>query len=130
MSSSTIFIVEDDPIYTELLSIVLAKNGFNKVRNFSSGEDSLKAIGEKPSIVLLDFSLGGLNGLDVLKIIREESPKTKVIMLTAVDDELVKEKCLQSGAAGFITKNSKDPEHLTKNLLPLIKKKGFFSIFS
>ena len=84
----------------------------------------------KPRLVLLDFTLGGLNGLDVLKHIKKDYPKTDVVMLTAVEDEMVEQKCLEEGAISYIHKDPDGLEILKNDVIPNYKSSGLFSFFN
>lgn len=126
MARPKAFIVDDDPSFIKLLENELNKAKFTPYESYLSGEDCLANIGSKPKIVLLDFSLGGLNGLDVLRNIKEKSPKTHVIMLTAVEDDMVKQKCLEAGASNYILKDPDGLERLQEEVFPKYKS-GLFS---
>lgn len=127
MARPKAFIVDDDPTFVKLLENELNKASFTPYESYASGEDCLENISAKPRIVLLDFSLGGLNGLDVLKTIKKKSPKSAVIMLTAVEDDMVKQKCFEAGANHYINKDPNGLERLAKEVFP--KYKGGFLSF-
>jgi DNA-binding response OmpR family regulator len=58
----------------------------------------------KPDVVLLDIQMPGLDGLQALKRIKEQYPKTKVIMVTAVETQEKIEAAMRLGADNYITK--------------------------
>ena len=62
-----VFIVEDDPIFAELLIGIIEERGFAHIKTFFSGDDCLKEIHKKPSLVLMDYNLNGEKGIDTLK---------------------------------------------------------------
>lgn len=126
MAKPKAFIVDDDPTFVKLLEKTLDKAAFTPYETYDSGEKCLQNIGHKPKLILLDFMLGGLNGLDVLRRIKESSKKTEVVMLTAVEDEMVKEKCIEAGASNYIIKDPDGLERLENEVLPKYKG-GFFS---
>lgn len=126
MAKPKAFIVDDDPVFVKLLENQLTKSDFTPFETYMSGEDCLANIQHKPRVVLLDFSLGGLNGLDVLRKIKEVSPRTDVVMLTAVEDDMVKQKCLEAGASNYIIKDPNGIERLQTEVLPKFKG-GFLS---
>ncbi len=70
--------------------------------------DGLQAIEKHrdcgPDVTLLDITMPNMDGLECLCRIKEESPQARVIMLSAVQDPETIEKCLASGAAGFLQK--------------------------
>lgn len=74
----------------------------------------LDLVREKPwDLVLLDISMPGRNGLDALKEIKAERPRTLVLILSAHPEEQFAVRCLKAGAAGYITKN-RAPEELVQ----------------
>jgi CheY-like chemotaxis protein len=102
--SLKIFIVEDNEVYSQMLDYKLKESGLDDVTVFNSGEDCLSHISEKPNLVLLDFSLKGLNGLDTLNQIKKDSPKSEVIVLTGLENKKVAEQCRDAGAIEFLSK--------------------------
>jgi CheY-like chemotaxis protein len=129
MAKVKVFIVDDDPTFTKLLERELDQAKLTPYETYASGEACLQNLRHRPRLILLDFTLGGLNGLDVLKAIKEKSPRTDVIMLTAVEDEAVKQKCLAAGAINYINKDPDGLERLRKEVVPQYKTSGLFSLF-
>ena len=105
MNQPTIFIIEDDPVYSKVINLMLSKNGYSNVHSFSSGEEAIKSLSLNPHFIILDFSLGGLNGLDILKMIKKKNPSSKVIILTSVTNEELAERCIEFGAMHYLEKN-------------------------
>ena len=107
MSAESIVIIEDDSTIRNILSITLKGSGFPIVKEAESGDDGLRLVKElKPSIVLLDLMLPGLDGFTVCKKIREnpETASIPVIMLTARSEEEDIIRGLEYGADDYITK--------------------------
>ena len=77
-----------------------------EVFNATSGKEALKIVRkERPRIVLLDINMGGgMDGIEVLKKIKETEKDTIVIMVTAVKDDDVMQKAKELGADDYITK--------------------------
>lgn len=130
MAKVRVFIVDDDPTFSKLLEHELKQAGCDKYKMFESGEDCLANLKDKPKLVLLDFSLGGLNGLDVLKQIKETIPRTDVIIFTGLEDEAVKEKCMAEGASNYILKDPDGLERFRDDIIPKYLRKGFFSFLN
>ena len=130
MSKPKVFIVDDEPSFIKLLEHQLDDAKLTPYETYISGEECLKNMHHKPRLVLLDFTLGGLNGLDVLKRIKEEYPRTDVVMLTAVEDDDVEQKCLAAGASNYIHKDPDGLERLKSEVIPKYKGKGLFSFFN
>ena len=81
--------------------------------------------------MILDFSLEGLNGLDVLVEVKKQSKNTKVIIYTAIDDKNLAQKCIDEGAEIYIVKNDEGLAKLDKIVKTISNeaKKGFLSGF-
>lgn len=101
-----ILAVDDDPGSCRLLSRVLAGAGFS-VMTATDGE-SAKALvlSEKPDLVVLDFEMPGLSGIELCKWIRTEPSRDDmpVLMLTAHSAEADEIKCWDAGASDFVSK--------------------------
>ena len=81
------------------------------IRSFSSGEECLKSVENQPDIIILDYFLNGndpnaMNGLQVLKKIKNISSDTKVIMLSAQDKMEIAVNLIKFGAYDYIIKNN------------------------
>jgi len=100
---STVLIVEDDPNTVELVRLYLGHDG-HKVLTASGGFDGLRLAREaRPDLVVLDLMLPGLNGMEVCRILREESD-VPIVMLTARVEEEDRLAGLDLGADDYITK--------------------------
>lgn len=80
----------------------------------------------KPEIAVLDITMPELNGLDVTRQIRIDSPKTKVLILTMHDSEVLADEVLQAGAKGYLLK-SDAAELLPKAIETLVAGKNFLT---
>ena len=107
MSTETIVIIEDDSAIRSVLSIALKGAGYTIVKEAESGDEGLKLVNElKPSLILLDLMLPGIDGFTVCSKIREnpETASIPIIMLTARSDENDIIRGLECGADDYITK--------------------------
>jgi len=76
-----------------------------KVFCATSGEEGLNILNnQKPDIILLDIRMKGMNGIEVLKRIKETNNKADVIMVTALDDMNLMEDAKKFGASDYVTK--------------------------
>ena len=99
-----ILLIEDDAAITRVLQRGLYAHG-HQIVIATTGEDGvLFADDETVELVLLDISLPGLNGHQVLKKIREQRTRLPIIMLTARDDLKNKVSALHGGADDYLTK--------------------------
>lgn len=105
-----IVIVDDDDLFRESLGLNLAEEGYEVV-DFPNGESALEYLtSEEPAeAVLLDWRMPGLDGLGVLRRMRERRIQTPVIFLTVLSDEIYEEAALKWGAVDFIDKSRRLP---------------------
>lgn len=110
--SARLLVVEDEDALSALLDYNLQKEGFD-VRLSADGEEALLLIEEdKPDLVLLDWMLPGLSGIEICRRIRAR-PETRdvaVIMLTARSEEDDRIRGLDTGADDYLTKPFSIPE--------------------
>jgi DNA-binding response OmpR family regulator len=99
-----VLVVDDEPDAVELLREFLVGKGY-EVLTASDGEEALQKLKEeRPHPILLDVRLPKLNGLEVLRKVRQIDTEVGVIMVTAVNDEETGRQALQMGAFDYITK--------------------------
>ena len=99
-----VLVVDDEPPIRTLLRTGLSTKGFSVLQagNARSALDLLKR--EKVDLVILDLGLPDMKGVDLLRIIRERSPATPIIVLSSRDDERGKVEALDLGADDYVTK--------------------------
>jgi len=99
-----VLIVDDEDDVRLFLQDFLEERRLD-VSSAASGEEALE-IAEKnpPDIVLLDLMMPGMNGLECLEKLLKKNPSAKVIMLTALNDDVSVEKSKQLGARHYILK--------------------------
>jgi len=107
-----IFVVEDDVIYSSVLAHFLSLNPDYQVRKFLSAKEVLACLHEKPHIVTLDYSLPDATGDQLLSQIREQSPDTKVIIISGQEDIRVAIALFKKGAHDYIVKDADTQEKL------------------
>lgn len=97
-------VVDDEVEICDFLKAYFEERQFN-VRTANSGEAALKAVdAEAPHVVLLDLHMPGMDGMRVLKQIKEKHPAVKVIMVTALETREKIEEAMRLGADNYITK--------------------------
>ncbi len=103
-SGEVILIVDDEEVIIELAAALLQRIGF-KVLAAKNGEECLQMVAEhQPSLVLLDYMMPVMNGLDALKAIRSQFPDTYVVMFTGHGNEDVAVELMRAGAADYLRK--------------------------
>ena len=110
-----IVIVDDHAVVREGLERILAKcNDIEVVGSASSGEEALSlAAALEPDVVLLDLSLPGMHGLEVLAALRQTARPPRVVVLTVHDDDDIVLGAVRGGAQGYVLKNATRDELLT-----------------
>ena len=107
----TILIVDDEPLNLDLLEQELSDLGY-AVDKADGGKAALDALSAKPAaLVLLDYQMPGMNGLEALHEIKKMDPALPVIMITAYGTIDRAVEAIKSGADDFVTKPF-DPDHL------------------
>lgn len=107
--SQKILVVDDDPAISEMLTIVLSAEGFDTVAVTDGALAVETASREQPDLILLDSMLPGMNGIDICRLIRQES-SVPIIMLTAKTDTVDVVLGLESGADDYVNKPFKAKE--------------------
>ncbi|MCL4482950.1 MAG: response regulator [Bacteroidetes bacterium] len=100
-----IFIVEDNLVYNKLIVNYLHSKRFNRIESFLSGEECLKRMNEKPDIVIQDYLLEGIDGIEVLKATKKKFPHTEFIFLSGQDSVEVAINSMKLGAFDYIVKD-------------------------
>jgi DNA-binding response OmpR family regulator len=99
-----VLVVDDEPDFIELLREFLTVKGYEVIAA-SNGEEALRKVKEdRPHLILLDVRMPKMNGLEVLKQVREIDHEVGVIMVTAVNEEETGRQALKLGAFDYITK--------------------------
>ena len=97
-------VVDDEAEICDFLKSYFEEREFN-VRTAGTGAAALKAVEQNPPhVVLLDLHMPGIDGMQVLKQIKEKHPGVKVIMVTALETRDKIEEAMRLGADNYITK--------------------------
>lgn len=109
-NSPRIALVDDDALFRESLILNLTAVGYD-VRGWEDGEAFLAALGrqEKPDLLLLDWKMPDLNGIEVLGRLRALRPEVPVIFLTVLGEQVFEEAALLGGAVDFVEKSAASP---------------------
>ena len=103
-SLANILVVEDDPTIASGLVNALRHERFDVV-HVDNGEAALEAVrASTPNLILCDIMLPGIDGLQVMRTVKQDFPTVPVIMLTAKSDEIDRVMGLEMGADDYVTK--------------------------
>ncbi len=123
-----ILIADDHQIVREGLKQILAETSdLAVVAEANNGQDVLLKL-EKQTIdvVMLDISMPGRNGLDILKQLRTDHPKLPVLILSMYSEEQYAMRALRAGASGYLSKDSA-PEELIEAIRKIFSGKKYVS---
>lgn len=114
-----IFVVDDDPMVTELLNDYLTERGGHDVTLFSTGEDCLGHLDENPDIIILDYYLNSVkkdavDGMEILQFIKVNYPKIQIIMLSSLEKHRTVTQIVEHGAQHFVFKDESAFEKIAK----------------
>ena len=118
--SDTILVVDDEQRIIDLARMYLEQDGF-QVRSVTNGASARRMIlQDKPSLVVLDLMLPGMDGLEVCRRVREQSD-VPIIMLTARSDDIDKIVGLELGADDYLTKPF-NPRELVARIKAILRR--------
>jgi DNA-binding NtrC family response regulator len=104
MRRGRILIVDDDVSIRASLSEALAEAGL-EVSTAESGEQALSLLtAQAPDLVLSDVRMGGISGIELLRLLRERKPGVDVVLMTAYDDMATVVDAMREGAVEFLVK--------------------------
>ena len=131
-----IFLVEDNPLYSKVIETKLNEYDQFNVRVFETGEACFAKLGDFPDVVVMDYNLPGIDGLETFRRIKEIIPKIKVIFLSGERNAELSALCENEGAIEFLIKERGTPVTLYNKIRHLMAqepkkevKNGFFDRF-
>ncbi|TAL11598.1 MAG: response regulator [Nitrospirae bacterium] len=99
-----VLVIDDEPLICDLLRIVLGRHGY-EVHTASSGREGIESFRElRPRFTFLDLRLPDMNGMEVLKKIRQVDPHGAVMILTAAASENSEQQARDLGVTDFLIK--------------------------
>ena len=114
LCSSTIMMVDDEPVMLEIVQAFLEEAGYKHFVNVNDSTEAIRQLIEaNPDILLLDLDMPEIDGFQVLQRVRaiEDFKHLPVIILTAADEPIYKLRALELGATDFLSKPV-DPSEL------------------
>ncbi|MDX9794915.1 MAG: response regulator transcription factor [Kiritimatiellia bacterium] len=120
-----LMLVDDHPVMRAgLANLLSGEPGFSVVAQASEARSALAGWREhRPDVLLLDISLPGLDGIEVLRQIKAEAPQAHVLMLTSSEAKEDVRQSMAAGAAGYVTKNV-DPDVLFAAIRDVFERQG------
>ena len=101
-----VVVVDDHSFYRAGLTRLLRHSGVDVVGEAPNGEEAIRQVAETaPDVVVMDLNMPGLSGIDATRRLVEESPATKVLVLTVSADEGDVTGAILAGASGYVLKD-------------------------
>jgi len=112
MTKIRLLIVDDHPMIRKGIHALLSMEpDLDVIGEAADGEEAVRLAGElKPDVVIMDIVMPKLNGIEATKVIKEISPDTRVLILSAYDDIAYIVETLEKGAAGYVLKDARGNE--------------------
>lgn len=119
----SIYIVEDNDLYAMILEHNLKDSFLFNSTTFASGEDCINSLNNNPDLVILDYNLKGMNGLETLKQIKKIKPTLPVIVVSSQTDLQIALDLMNQGADDYIEKNNNPIQKLVAAIEKIQAKK-------
>lgn len=108
-----IMIVDDALFMRKTIRKILEANGLENIVEMADGESALLAFElEQPELVILDITMPGMSGLEVLERMIQIAPQARIVMCSAMGQEMMIFKAMDLGARYFIVKPFKQEEFM------------------
>jgi two-component system KDP operon response regulator KdpE len=98
-----VLVVDDEPPIRKLLRMGLGTQGY-QILDAPNGKTALELMAEEPDLIILDLGLPDIQGLELLRLIREQDEKVPIVVLSSRGDETAKVQALDLGADDYVTK--------------------------
>jgi len=112
MQQFKIFVVEDDPWYGKILEYQLSQNPDHQVTLYTTGKDCVKNLSQKPDLVSIDYSLPDIDGVGLLKAIKDYNNTIPVVVISGQEDVNTALTLLKKGASDYFIKDDSTIELL------------------
>lgn len=122
-----VFLVDDDPSSLALYELHLKSLGYQNVWKFDNGMDCINSLSIKPDVIFLDYRMPGMDGVEVLKVIKQRSPDIYVVFVTGDTDAKTAATSLKYGAFDFIQKGSHCTERIESAIRRIVDVKTVLS---
>ena len=108
MAKIRVFLTDDHTLFRQgIKTLVASEPDMEPVGEASNAVDAIALAAEvKPDVVLMDIGMPGVSSFEATRQIRKNRPETRVLFLTMYDDEDYLVECMESGAAGYVLKDS------------------------
>ena len=121
--SLRVLLIDDHTLFRVGLEGLLTSRGIEVVASVGSGQECLRLVEElHPDVILLDMRMPGIDGLGVLRMLRQEGMELPIVMLTTSTEESDLLESLREGAQGYLLKDM-EPDELVLALRDIVSGK-------
>ena len=121
-----VLIADDHSLIRSAMKILMQNQGYDVVAEATNGADAVQlARLHQVDLMVLDITMPGLDGLEVINRIRASGLNTRILVLTSQSPLFYSQRCMKAGAAGFITK-SQDLTELLRAVKVIVDGYTFF----
>ncbi len=104
-SDNPILIVDDEMSVLKSIELTLRSRGFNNIVSMEDSRQVLPFVNETtPELLILDLTMPGISGTEILKTMSEDYPEIPVIVVTGLNDVRIAVECMQTGAEDYLLK--------------------------
>lgn len=122
----TALVVDDHPFIRSTVCMLLRQDRLEVVGQAGNGVDALRLAREQaPDLIILDIAMPGLDGLEVIARLKAQRHPGKIVVLTSLLPESYSLRCLQAGAAGYVSKTD-DLDELSKAVRAVLSGYTYF----
>lgn len=128
MSKTTIILAEDHPLFRKgMRSLLESLPDFEVVGEAASGQAASQLAGDlQPDIILMDLQMPGGSGLEAIRVILNDSPNIRILVITLFEDDDSVFAALRAGARGYLLKDA-DEEEMVRAIRAVANNEAIFS---
>jgi DNA-binding NarL/FixJ family response regulator len=113
-----VLLIDDHRMFRELVDMMLqGEPGIELVADASTGEEGLEQLSPCPDVAIIDVDLPGMDGVQATRRMLERCPRTRVVIVTALQERDVMARAIEAGASGLLPKT-----HAGDDLIDVIKR--------
>jgi len=128
MNQIKVALVDDHALFREGISLLLSKvEEVSMIYDLGSGQELIEQLKtEQPEVLLLDLEMPELNGIETFKIVRDQYPEIKVIILTMYGEERMISYLMELGVNGYLLKDC-SREELQKSIISVYNQGMYYT---